>query len=136
MPPPLDFGGALIVWLRPQLALDERIGSEKPEGELGAKVVVVAEIGGVFQWPVVDVPTVQLDSWGPTKASAHDLAQKVRARIWSLHPRPGVANLMGSIPIYRIEEFARPGYLPDPDTGEARWRWTVSIQHREHLEVS
>ena len=136
MPPPLDFAGALIVWLRPQLALDEKIMSEKPEGDPGQKVVVVAEIGGVFQWPVVDVPTVQIDAWGPTKASSKALAQKVRALIFSLHPRPGVQNLMGTVPIYRIEEFASPGYFPDPETGEPRFRWTVSIQHREHLEVS
>jgi hypothetical protein len=133
--PPLDFEGALIVWLRPFLAVDERIGADKPD-EPYQKAVVVAQIGGVFRPPVVDVPTIQLDAWGPTKASAKALASKVRARIFSLRPRPGVPNLMGAVPIYNVEEFAQPGYLPDPDTGEPRYRWTVSIQHREHLEVS
>ena len=35
MTPPLDFVGALIVWLRPQLAVEEKIGAKVPDGPRG-----------------------------------------------------------------------------------------------------
>jgi hypothetical protein len=131
--PPLDLAAALIVWLRPQLAVDEKIGAKKPAGQYPTgKYVSVRRGGGIFQWPVVDIPTVQIEAWGPTEASAHDLAQKVRALIWSLH-----GKMLGSVAqVYRIEEFAGPAWLPDDQASEPRWVWTVSIQHREHMEVA
>jgi hypothetical protein len=131
--PPIDFVAALIVWLRPQLAVDEKIGGQKPDTVPVGKFVAVHTSGGTRQWPSVDVPSVMFEAWGPTTASAHDLAQRIRALVWSRYGKRLGAT---GVQIYRIDEFSSPALLPDPESKEPRFVWTASIQHRENLETA
>ena len=131
MTPPLDFTGALIVWLRPQLAVDEKIGAKVPDGPRG-KFVLVRRVGGPFDWPVKDQPMVTVETWAPTHAQAHDLCRKVQALIWTLYGRK-----VGTMPqIYNIEEVAGPTWFPDPDSAEPRYMFTIIIPYRELMEVT
>lgn len=128
-----DIAGSLIVWLRPLLtgvtvvATIPRVAAT----EFPDKLLLVEAIGGTFDWPVVDQPTLNVEAWAKTQDQAHDLAQTARARIWSL--RGGVLN---GTAIYRVEEFARPAWRPDVETGRPRYVTTFSIRHREELAVS
>jgi hypothetical protein len=131
--PPLDFVAALIVWIRPQLAVGERIGGQKPDDVPVGRFCVAHRAGGPFVWPVVDNPTVIFDVYGPTEAAAHDFAQKIRALVWS---RYGKRLGTSGVQVYRVDEFGGPAYLPDPETDEPRFTWTASIQHRENMEVA
>ena len=130
MTPPLDFTGALIVWLRPQLAGDEKIGAKVPDGPRG-KFVLVRRVGGPFEWPVKDQPMVTVEAWAATHATAQDLAQKVRALIWSRN-----GKTMGAVQVYNIEEVAGPTWFPDPDSAEPRYMFTVIIPYKELMEVT
>ena len=125
-----DLPGILIVWLRPQLSAPAKIGAKLPEPR--GTFVLIREVGGTWVWPFVDDVTLTVEVWAPTHALAHDLIQDVRARLWSLR-RPG--TVVAGVPIYHVEEFARPAWLPDPESDEPRYTMTLSVRHREHLEV-
>lgn len=127
-----DFTGALIVWLRPFLAPAPVLAAVPRERPLS--FVVVRRIGGPYEPPAVDHPTITVDAWAGTQAAAWELCQQARGRIFTLM-RPG--SIIAGISVYRIEEFAGPAWLPDPDTdGTPRYTTTLSIRHREHLNVT
>lgn len=125
-----DLTGSLIVWLRAALT-PEVVVSQVPRIRPGS-FVVVRRIGGPFDPPVMDLPTVSVEAYGATQSEAYDLLQRARARIWSLR-----GQTINGIAVYRVEEFAGPAWLPDPETeGTARYVATFSIRHREHLAVT
>jgi hypothetical protein len=126
---PADVVAILIVWLRPQLAAPANIGAKLPEPR--GTFVLIRRVGGTWIWPHVDDVTLTVEVWAPTHALAHDLIQDVRARIHSLQ-----GGIAAGVPFYRIEEFAAPAWLPDPESEEPRYTMTLSVRHREHLEVS
>lgn len=124
-----DLAASLIIWLRTQVT-GATVAASVPR-ELPDKLLLVRRLGGTFDHPVIDQPTIGIEAWGRTQAQAHDLCQDARARIWSL--RGGILN---NVAIYRVEEFAGPAWLPDPDhDGRPRYVATFSIGHREHLAV-
>lgn len=124
-----DLAGSLIVWLRPLIA-PTAIAGRVPR-DLPDEFVLLRRIGGPWDWPVTDVPTIGVECWGPTETAAYDLCHDVRARIHGL--QGGTVN---SIAIYRVEEFAGPALLPDPNhENKPRFVATYSIRHRENLAV-
>jgi hypothetical protein len=125
-----DLTGSLIVWLRP-LVTPVAVGGSVPR-ELPDKFVLVRRLGGPWDWPVTDVATIGVECWAMTEVAAYELAQKVRARVHSL--QGGTVN---GIAVYRVDEFAGPAWLPDPNhENRARFVVTYSIRHREQLPVS
>jgi hypothetical protein len=125
-----DLTGSLIIWLRPQLA-PVPVHAAVPR-DLPASFVTLRRIGGPFDPPVIDRPTIELAAWGATQAQAEDLAYEARALVWSLD-RGGIIN---GIAVYRVEEFTGPAWLPDPNhDNRPRYVQTFSIRHREHLAV-
>ena len=74
---------------------------------------------------VIDRAQITFEAWGTTTAAASDLAGIVRVVIRSLRGRT-----LDGHPIYRVAEFGGPALLPDPDTGQARYSWTVQIPVR------
>lgn len=123
-----DLVGSVIIWMRPLVTpvpVVARVPRERPESFL-----VVHRLGGPRVPPVIDNPTVGLEAWGKTQDQAWALIQQGRALIWSL--QGGTVN---GIAVYRVEEFAGPAWLPDPDTDTPRYTVTLSIRHREHLAV-
>lgn len=125
-----DLVGSVIVWLRPQLA-PAAVVHKRDRGQTDP-CLVVRRVGGPFEWPVVDNATVTLEAYGLTVAQAWDLITDARALVWSLR-----GQVVNGIAVYRLDEFAGPAFLPDPDTeGTPRYTLTVSIRHREHLATA
>jgi hypothetical protein len=126
-----DLTGSLIVWLRTQITDGTEFAGRVPR-DLPAKFVLVRRIGGPWEWPVTDVPTVGVECWAATESAAYLLAQQVRARIHSLQ-----GGSVNGIPVYRVDEFAGPAWLPDPNhENHPRFVTTYSVRHRDHLPVS
>jgi hypothetical protein len=126
-----DLVGSLIVWLRTRPTLAGVTVAGRPPRDMPDKLVVVSRIGGPFDHPVMDVPTVRVQAWAATEALAHDLCQSARSLIWSLR-----GTRLNNVTVYNVEEFAGPAWLPDPDTDRPRFEATFSIRHREHLTVA
>lgn len=125
----IDFAGSLIVWLRP-LIPEASIAGRVPIA-MPTKFILVRRIGGGRLFPARDQPTIQIDAWAETETAAHDLCQKARRLLWSLQ-----GGTLNGVAVYRIEEFAGPGHLPDPDReGQERFRFTASVHHREEMSA-
>ena len=131
MTPPLDFTGALIVWLRPQLAVDEKIGAKVPDGPRG-KFVLVRRVGGPFEWPVKDQPDGDRRNVGVhPRPSPRPRPKGAGPHLVPLRPHHGIA-----VQVYNIEETAGPTWFPDPDSAEPRYMFTVIIPYKELMEVT
>ena len=72
---------------------------------------------------------VTVEAWAASEQAAHDLSQTVRA---VLHAARG--DIEG-VRIYRVEEVAGPGYLPDPLSDQPRYSFTALITARGAAET-
>lgn len=79
--------------------------------------------------PQVDLITedaqITLEAWADTPVAAEDLAYDVRHALQRMRR----SNLDG-IAVYRVAELAGPAYLPDPESHQPRWTFTVSVRAR------
>lgn len=89
------------------------------------RFVIVPRLGGQRRNVVVDDATIGVECWAATNGQAHDLAQLVRALI---HAAQGTT--VGGVQVYRVQEFAGPARLPDPESHQARYVLTVSVSVR------
>jgi hypothetical protein len=96
------------------------IPAERPEA-----FVTVPRVGGPRRNLVVDAATVSVDSWHQTPKQAQDLAQVVRGLVNAL---PG--RILDGYPVYKVEEFAGPGNLPDNLSAHSRYTATYSVHIR------
>jgi hypothetical protein len=125
-----DIVASIIVWLRTQLDPPKRVGAKVPDDVPRGQFVLVRRLGGNWERPVVDAATIGIEAWGATQAQAHDLCQEARALVHSLQ-----GTVLAGVAVYRVEEFAGPAWLPDPESAEPRFTVTLNVSHREHLEV-
>lgn len=76
--------------------------------------------------PRVDVVTedaqLTIESWADSAATAEDNANRARQRLQQIRN-----TNVGGIPVYRVAEFSGPAYLPDPDSYQPRWTFTVAL---------
>lgn len=85
--------------------------------------VTVPRVGGPRRSLVVDSATISADSWAIRPKAAHDLAQLVRGLFHAL-----VGQTLGdTYPVYRVDEFAGPGNLPDGLSAHARYTQIFSV---------
>lgn len=82
-------------------------------------------VGGPNRDLVVDDASVTLEGWAPSREEAHDLIQDARA---ALHALEGTT--VDGVEVYRVQEFAGPAYLPDPDSTHPRYTLTASVSLR------
>lgn len=82
-------------------------------------------VGGPSRSVVVDDASVTLEGWAPSREQAHDLLQNARAALHAL-----VGTTVDGVPVYRVQEFAGPAYLPDPDSNHPRYTLTASVSLR------
>lgn len=82
-------------------------------------------VGGPSRDLVVDDASVTLEAWAPTREAAHDLLQEARGVLHSL-----VGTTIDGVAVYRVQEFAGPAYLPDPDSVHPRYTLTASVSLR------
>lgn len=122
-----DVAALTITFLRAELVahgddaeVHQRVPDPRP-----ARFVTIVRGGGPRDSLVVDRPTIFVEAWAQTDADAHDLAQLARALI---HTMTGAAH--DGIAVYRIDEFSGPATLPDPDSGQPRATFTLSLRVR------
>jgi hypothetical protein len=126
----IDLPGALIVWLRPRLTGVDIAG--RVPRILPVKFLLVRRIGGVWDWPAVDQPTIETQAWAATDTLAYKVAQDTQALIHSLQ-----GSTLGGAAVYLVEEFAGPQNFPDPEReNHPRFVATYSIRHRENLAIA
>lgn len=105
-------------------ALTEPVHAQVPTPRPEA-FVIVDRTGGPRLNVVSDGATIAVESWGPDNPTAHDLAQRARQ---ALHAAQ--ATTVAGHTIYRVVELSGPGRLPDPDSHQARWTQTFTVQVR------
>jgi hypothetical protein len=117
-----DAAATVISHLADNLAapIHGRVPNPRPD-----TFVVVQRVGGPKRNIVTDEATLIAESWAETPADAHDLAQNVRELINDL---PG--QIIDGVPVYRVEEASGPGWLPDPESQQARYTQTFSVALR------
>ncbi len=81
--------------------------------------------GGPRMNLVADDAQVTVECWSDTDTDAHDLAQVVRALIYSYR-----GSIIGGVTVYRVRELAGPGWLPDPLSDQPRWTQTFTVATR------
>lgn len=122
-----DTVGIVIDYLRYELALRSdpaTICSMIPPSR-PTRMVTVRRVGGIQQTVVSDAASIAIECWAPHEQDARDLAAICRALIHAM-----AGTIQAGVPIYRIEDFAGPGDLADPDTATPRTVFTVSIAVR------
>jgi hypothetical protein len=93
---------------------------------------VVRRTGGpASEWVVTEWAQVTLEAWGSSQKQASDLAATVRAIVRAM---PG--QTLSGIAVYKIDEFSGPANLPDPESNQARYTWTVSMHVRAEAVTS
>ena len=90
-----------------------------------AEFVRVMLVGGSRRDPVTDVPTLAVEAWADTRTRAAELAQEVRSVLYALE-----GAVLGDFSVQDVAEFAGPGDLPDPDSGQQRYSGTYAIAIR------
>lgn len=87
--------------------------------------VLVRRTGGPKRNVVTDGAQVTVESWALTDEAAADLAQEARE---ILNDLPG--QIIGGVPVYRVDEATGPADLPDPLSSQPRYTQTFSVALR------
>jgi hypothetical protein len=118
-----DTVAAIIGVLDTALGVDvrHRIPNPRPD-----TLVVVTDTGGSYgRTRISEAVQISVDCWAPTVAEAHDLAQLARHHIEAL-----TGTVVDGIPVYRVEDVARPSYQPDTLSDTARYVFTQAVHVR------
>lgn len=86
---------------------------------------LVRRLGGSTQNLVTDAPSLSVEAYAPDEGDAMDRCQMARALLFDL---PG--QMLGAVPVYRVEEVAGPATLPDPESTSPRVTLTIDIWMR------
>jgi len=93
------------------------------------RFVRVHRLGGPRHNLVVDAASIGVECSALTETDAHDLAQLCRALLFAL-----ASQVRDGVPVYRVEEIAGPGDLPDPDSSQPRCVFTHAVHVRGAIE--
>ncbi|MEU0675478.1 hypothetical protein ABZ330_21805 [Streptomyces sp. NPDC006172] len=128
--PPVLMPDAVAVvadYLRTRLAgrgITVPVGSRVPSPR-PARFVRIERIGGPSDSPVTDRPRLDVHCWGADEGNAHDLMQVCRALLGAARGRHGETTLARPA-------TGGPQWLPDPQSGQARYAFTLDITMRGH----
>ena len=75
--------------------------------------------------PVASQHTITYEAWAATNPDAYQLAAQTCGELHRLG-----ASIVGNVLIYRVDDTAAPGDLPDPDSAQARMVGTVGVTCR------
>ena len=121
--PDVQFDSAVVLvvdWLDANFAIPVHATVPDPRP---ADFLLVRRVGGVPQNPVTDGPMFTIESWRTgDPVQAEDDLLTVRRLLAGLR-----GSGIGGRPVYRVDEIAGPGYLPDPDSDHDRYTMTVII---------
>jgi hypothetical protein len=102
------------------------VGARTPSSGIpAAGFVLLRRLGGPRRDIVTDQPQLGVECWADTEHRAQTLAQLVRALLFALR-----GGTLGGHPVYRVQEFAGPAALPDPDTSKPRYVFTHLVDIR------
>jgi hypothetical protein len=118
-----DTVATIIAHLNEELSVP--VSSKVPPNR-PAEFVTVQRTGGPQATQVSDQPQITIDCWANDDITAHGNAQVVRQ---VLKQMADGSNRDGVI-VYRVDEFAGPAYLPDPDSRQDRFTFTVQAHTR------
>ena len=87
------------------------IGIHLPDGSDGTQAAaVVHRTGGTFaEYHLLDAPLVEIETYGPDKAMAHELARRVRALLSGMASAAHEGALVSG-----VSEQDGPSWRPDP----------------------
>lgn len=119
-----DAAAVVLSAIGDQLVVDT-VGTVPTDRTLDSTFVYCRRVGGPQRDTVVDDASLSLEAWAPSPAAAHDLLQDARAVLHSL-----TGTVVHGVPVYRVQEFAGPAYLPDPESGHPRYVMTAAVSLR------
>lgn len=96
------------------------LGNKVPSPR-AARFVRVRRNGGVESAPTVDRPRIDVECWAQTDGDAADLSALCRALIRSMQ---------NVTPVRRVDDFLGPTPIPDPESNQPRYLFTVEISMR------
>lgn len=120
-----DVVAAVIEYLDSELPGTVTVRKDVPNPRPG-RLVTVRRTGGPQATRVSDLPQLTIDVRDVSDEAAHDLAMTVRALVGAM----ATGANRGGVIVYRVNEFAGPVDLPDPDDERPRYRWTVQMHTR------
>lgn len=126
-----DVAALVATFLRDEFTtrgVQARVGSRVPaDWPAGAAVgfVRVERQGGPRRNLVTDQAQLALEAYASEAERAYVLIALVRGLVGST---PG--RLLGGHAVYRVDEYAGPGLLPDPVTDSPRYVYTVAMHIR------
>lgn len=104
----------------PDVSVGRKIPNPRPN-----RFVRVLRTGGPRRAIVIDSAQMTVEAWSNDPAEAHDLAQAARAIVNSM-----AGTVQAGVIVANVDEFSGPADLPDPESGQARYTWTVSVNTR------
>ncbi|URN11370.1 hypothetical protein LUW77_03510 [Streptomyces radiopugnans] len=121
-----DAEAVVIGVLAPLRAEGVTVGTEWPENVADRLPVVAVSRGGGATGLryVTDEPTLDIDVLAADKATAHDLAQNVRARLFAAR-----GTVQDGVRIYGVDDTSLI-WLPDEATGIPRYVLVMSMVTR------
>lgn len=108
-----------IAYLEPLIGVPCRGEVANPRDDEWVRIV---RTGGGRVDEITEAAQITVEAWALTHERAEDLAQLARAYLTAM--RGQVAG------VYRIDEFGGPVDLPDPDSYQFRWTFTLSVRVR------
>lgn len=86
--------------------------------------VTVKRTGGFQKDRVIFDATLQFEAWGTDDDSASDLADLTYGLVHALRGREN------DVVFYRVVDIGGPGNLPDPESDQSRFVFTLSVSSR------
>lgn len=88
--------------------------------------LIVQRVGGVRRDLVTDAPLLIIEAWdnaGPTAAKA--LLGRARTHIAALR-----GTTLDGVAVYSVTELSGPAFLPDPESNQTRYTYSVQVALR------
>lgn len=90
-----------------------------------ASFVLVRQIGGTVASPVSERSLLQIEAWAAGPSAAQTLIQRARALVAA-----AAHTISGGVTIYAVRDVGGPVNAPDPESEQARWLCTISVELR------
>ena len=112
-----------LAWLQTQMG-PNLVVPRVPNPRL-SRMVLVRRVGGPRLNQVADNATLAVEAWDELEEDAHDLAAEARAYLFALR-----GQTVNGVACYRVTDVAGPQLLPDPESDQPRYVFTVQAAMR------
>lgn len=106
-------------------ALTSPVSRTVPNPRPASFVTVLRTGGAVDPLPLTEGAQLTIEAWSTSAPNAYLLASDARL---ALHQMAG--TVVDGVAVYRVEEAAGPQDLPDPESTQARYTFTVIVHLR------